>query len=158
MKKQLEIAIIKANSLLLEGCELYWLVSRKQLEFLIKELEISPSPPFAAAARYRETVLPVINLEQYYGVEQSARNGSVKYLVLRSVDEDKELIKLIVETPGTVKLHKLEEGFVAMQIPAMPINNEDILGSYSLGTGKVGIVPDFASMLRRLRLPENKEM
>jgi hypothetical protein len=152
MKKQLEIATIKANSTTFPGCELFWILSRTQLEFIFKEIEIITSPPFAAKARYQGVMLPVINLEKYYGLKEEDQNGLLKYVVVRSVNEKKELVKLIVQTSRTLKIHTLEIGAPSLQSPAFPKNSENVLGMYSLATGKLGVVPDFIGINRSLQL------
>jgi hypothetical protein len=151
MKKQLEIATFKANSPPFQGAELYWLFSRKQLEFVFREVEIFSSPPYVAAARYREIVLPVISLEKYYGLEEKDRLGSPKYLVVRSVDDQKQLVKLIVQMLQPLKIAPLASGPALSRAPSLPQNREDVLGMYSLATGMIGIVPDFAAMNRSLQ-------
>ena len=158
MKKQLEIAIIKANSNTFQGYQLYWLLSRTQLEFLFKEVEIFSSPPFVATAKYQEVMLPVINLEKHYGLEEKDENGSAKYLVVRSVNEKKEMVKLIIQMPKTLKIHKLETAFKSLQSMELPQNSEDVLGMYSLATDKIGVVPNFLGMSRSLQLRGNKDM
>jgi hypothetical protein len=158
MKKQLEIATIKANSANFQGCELYWILSRNQLEFLFKEIEIFSSPPFVATAKYKEAMLPVINLEKYYGLEEKDLSGASKYLVIRSVNEEKELVKFIVQTSQTLKIHKLESEFESLQFPTLPQNSKDVLGMYSLATGKVGVVPNFVGMSRSLQLRGNQDL
>ncbi len=158
MKKQLEIATIKANSDNLQGFELYWLLSRKQLEFLFKEIEVFSSPNFVATAKYQETMLPVINLEKYYGLEENEPSGSIKYLVIRSVNEEKEMVKLIIQTSQTLKIHKLESGFDSLQFPILPKNSKDVLGMYALATGQVGIVPNFVGMSRSPELRGDQDL
>lgn len=151
MKKQLEIATIKANITTFLGCELFWLLSRTQLEFLLKELEISSSPPFAAKARYQGVMLPVISLEKHYGLKEIDQKSPLKYLVVKSVNEKKELEKIIVQTPQTLKIQTLE-GISSMQAPALPRKSENVLGMYSLAPGKLGIVPDFTGIIHSLQL------
>jgi hypothetical protein len=151
MKKQLEIATIKANTTTFLGGELFWILSRNQLEFLFKEIEISSSPPFAAKARYQGVMLPVISLEKHYGLKEIDQDSSLKYLVVRSVNEKKELEKVIVQTPRTLKIQTLE-GFSSLQAPALPRNSENVLGMYSFEPGKLGIVPDFTGIIRSLQL------
>jgi len=158
MKTQLEIATIKANIASFQGCELYWLISRSQLEFLFKELEICSSPPFAAAAKYQELMLPVINLERFYGLVEQKRNGPPKYLVVKSVNDQKELVKVIVETPQPLKIHKLATGPKPLPLPSLPQNSEDVLGMYGFAEGKLGIVPNFAEMSRSLQLNGNQDI
>jgi hypothetical protein len=156
MKKKLQIATIKANNVTFQGCELYWIFSRNHLEFLFRELEIFSSPSLVATAKYQEVMLPVINLEKYYGLAQKVQNGAPKYLVVRSVTEQNELVKLIIQTPQAVKIQALETGFIALQSPpALPKNNNDVLGIYSLATDKIGIVPDFIAMSRSIQLRGN---
>lgn len=158
MKKQLEIATIKVNSTIFQGCELYWLLSRNQLEFLFKEVEIFSSSPFVATAKYKDAMLPVINLEKYFGLEGKDENGPPKYLVVRSVNEKKELVKLIIQTSHTLRINKLDSEFQSLQSPVLPKNSKDILGMYSLATGQIGVVPDFVGMSQSLQLRGNQEL
>jgi hypothetical protein len=151
MKKQLEIATIKANTTTFLGGELFWILSRNQLEFIFKEIEISSSPPFAAKARYQGVMLPVISLEKHYGLKEIDQDSPLKYLVVRSVNEKKELEKVIVQTPRTLKIQTLE-GFSSLQASALPRNSENVLGMYSFEPGRLGIVPDFAGIIRSLQL------
>lgn len=152
MKKQLEIATIKANITTFLGEELFWILSRNQLEFLFKEIEISSSPPFAAKARYQGVMLPVISLEKHYGLKEIDQDSPLKYLVVRSVNGKKELEKIIVQTPGTLKIQTLLEGVSSLQTPSLPQNNENVFGMYSLEPGKLGIVPDFTGIIHSLQL------
>ena len=152
MTKQLEIAIIKANSKTLQGYELYWILSRTQLEFLFKEVEIFSSPPFVATAKYQEVMLPVLNLEKHYGLEEKDDNRLSKYLVVRSVNEKKEMVKLIVQMDQTLKIHKLETEFKSLQSTPLPQNSEDVLGMFSLATDKLGVVPDLIRISRSLQI------
>ncbi len=151
MKKQLEIATIKANNVF-QGCELYWIFSRNQLEFLLREVELFSSPTAVITAKYQEVMLPVINLEKYYGLAEKFKNGPPKYVVVRSVNEKKEMVKLIIQTPQSVKIQTVEEHFTSLQSsPNLPKNSEHVLGMYSLTDGKVGIVPDLVGMSRSIQ-------
>ncbi|MGB3223452.1 MAG: chemotaxis protein CheW [Desulforhopalus sp.] len=151
MKKQLEIATIKANITTFLGGELFWVLSRNQLEFLFKEIEISSSPPFVGKARYQGVMLPVISFEKHYGLKEMDQDSPLKYLVVRSVNEKKELEKIIVQTPRTLKIKTLE-GVSSLQAPALPQNSENVLGIYSLAPGKLGIVPDITRIIQSLQL------
>lgn len=151
MKKQLEVALVKANSPAFHGLEFHWLFSRNQLEFLLREVEIFLSPPLVATAKYQETMLPVVNLEQHYGLAEKDQSGSPKYLVIRSADEKKELIKLIVQTSQTLKIQKLESEWKPSQETVLPKHSEHVLGMYFLAADKLAVVPDFIAMSRSLQ-------
>lgn len=152
MKKQHEIATIKANSATFEGWEIFWILSKNQLEFLFKEIEIFSPPSLFASAKYQEVMLPVINLEKYYGLVEKDVAKLPKYLVVRSVNEKKELVKVIIQTQQTYKIQTLGTGVNSLQSPMLPQNSNDVLGMYFLATGKLGIVPDFAQMSRSIQL------
>ena len=158
MKKQLEIAIIKAHSNTFQGYQLYWILSKNQLEFLFKEVEIFSSPSFVATAKYQEVMLPVINLEKHYGLEEKDEDGPAKYLVVRSVNEKKEMVKFIIRTLQTLKIHKLKTEVKSMQSMELPQNSEDVLAMYSLGIDKLGVVPNFIGIGRSLKVRGNEDM
>lgn len=60
--------MIKANSKPLAGFELYWLLSRSQIEFIFQEMRSVRASSGIAAAHYHNALLPVISLEEYYGL------------------------------------------------------------------------------------------
>jgi chemotaxis signal transduction protein len=152
MEIKLEVATIQANCEILNGYQLYWLVSRNQLEFILQHLEVFRSPSFTATAQYQEVMLPVINLEKHFGLTEKSPGKSSKYLVLRAADANQALIRLIVETPSSPKIQKLEKDSVSSAALALPKNNVDILGIYSLSESALAIVPDIAGISRSLKL------
>lgn len=152
MEIKLEVATMQANCEILDGYQLYWLVSRNQLEFILQHLEVFRSPPFAATAQYQEVMLPVISLEKHFGLTEKSSGKSSKYLVLRAADANQALIRLIVETPSSPKIQKLEKDSTSFTALALPKNNVDILGIYSLSESALAIVPDIAGISRSLKL------
>lgn len=152
MKRQLEIATIKANSTAFHGWEIFWILSKNQLELLFKELDMFSSSPSGDTAKYQDVMLPVINLENYYGLEVYDKSNQAKYLVVRSVNEKKELVKLIVEIPQKYTLQKLTEGLDPLESPVIPQNGENVLGIYSLAPGQLGVVPDFARISQSMQI------
>ncbi len=151
METKLEIAIIQANTPSGKEGRLFWLLSRHQLEFILKDVKVFQSPALAAAAQYRETILPVISLEEHFGMAPEAALRSLKYLVVRAATDEKTLAKLIVATPHGVRLDKLELGFGVASDLMVPRNSSDVLGSYTLPDGGIGLVPDIAAITRALK-------
>ena len=152
MEIKLEVATIQANCDPLNGFELYWLVSRSQLEIILQNIEVFRSPPFVATAEYQEVILPVIGLEKHFGLAENKLEKSMKYLILRAADANHALVRLIVETPFPPKIQKLEKGITTFGALALPKNNVDILGIYSLSATALAIVPDLAGISRSLKL------
>lgn len=152
METKLEVAAVKANAPPLGGLVLYWLFSRNQLEFVLQDIAVIRSPPLADMAQYQEMMLPVINLERHFGLQELATSRSTKYLVIRAVTAEKTLTKTIILAPHSLKIQELRAGFAGSRPLSLPRNTSDILGSYSLPEGGLGIVPDIAGICRQLRL------
>ncbi|MBU1564776.1 MAG: chemotaxis protein CheW [Proteobacteria bacterium] len=146
METKLEVATIKANTPPLGGLELYWLLSRNQLEFILQDITITQSSLQVATAQYQEAMLPVINLEKHFGLPETGLRRSPKYLVIRAATAEKSLVKVIIETPQAVKMQHLEMGRDASRLLALPRNNSDLLGVYAMSDGSLGIVPDIAGI------------
>lgn len=151
METKLEIASIKANTPPLGGLELYWLLSRNQLEFILQDITVVQSPLQITTVQYQEAMLPVVNLEKHFGLPETELRRSPKYLVIRASTAEKELVKVIIETPQAVKMQQLEMGLAASRLLALPRNSSDLLGVYSMRDGSLGIVPDIAGISRSLK-------
>ncbi len=151
--EKLEVATIRANCDQVNGYELYWAVSRNQLEFVLKNIEVFHSPPFVDTAQYREQLLPVVSLEKHFGLAGKESAKSPKYLVLRTANANQDLVRLMIETPVGVKLQKVEQGlFASFGTLTLPKNNMDVLGVYSLSERGLAIVPDIAGISRSLKV------
>jgi len=149
MKTDLEVAIVRAccNS---SDKELYWIVSRSQLEFVVKDLDQADASKSPVMASYQGESLAVVCLEKYFGYVAYKANESPQYMVLRSVDKQNQVRKLIVQSGDSPKFFKLTRSFAALDTFLAPENSEYILGVYSLGKGKIGIVPDIVGIVEKL--------
>lgn len=151
METKLEIAIIQANTPTGKEGRFFWLLSRHQLEFILKDVKVFQSPTLAAAARYKEIILPVISLEEHFGMVVEATQRTLKYLVVCAATDEKTVARLIVATPHGVRLDKLEPGFGVASDLMVPRNDGDLLGRYTLPTGGVGLVPDITAITQSLQ-------
>lgn len=153
METRLEVAIIQASCDPVNDYRLYWTVSRNQLEFILQNIEVFHSPPFVDTAQYQEKMLPVISLEGHFGLVEERLGKTPKYLVVRAVNANQGLVRLIIETQVAVKLQKVEQGLIApFGGLAMPRNNMDILGVFALSEKELAIVPDIAGISRSLKV------
>ncbi len=149
--EKLEVAMIKANSKPLAGFELYWLLSMSQVEFIFQEMRVMRASSGIAAAQYQDALLPVISLEEYYGLPASGPGRPLKYLVVRSVNDDNALVGLILQTPCILKIGQLQAAVAFPEQLSLPDNGGDILGIYFLSNRTLGIVPDLAGISGSLR-------
>ena len=147
MKTDLEVSIVRASCNSADQGELYWIFSRSQLEFVLKDLEQVDTSKSIAMARYQDQNLPVVSLENHYGYAGSAIKQSSKYMVLCAVDKKKDVRRIIAHAADAPKFFKLTRSFAALDTFSAPENSEHILGAYSLGKGKIGIVPDLVGII-----------
>lgn len=150
MRTDLEVTIVRASCNSGEKQELYWIFSRSQLEFVLKELDKVDASKPCVMASYQDVSLPVISLEQHFGYVPYNVKESSKYMVLRAVDEQQQVRKMIVQSRESPKFFKLTRSFVALDRFSAPKSSEHVLGAYSLGKNKVGIVPDVAKICEKL--------
>jgi len=152
MNKILELAVIKADSSLKSGEKLYWLLSRSQVEFVLYDLELTPAEKGQFTAHYRDTILPVVQLEEYYGLPHRKKEENIKnkYVVAGAVDREEALVRIILQTCHHVQLLKLSENMPPSFALALPKRGEDVLGVYSLAEDKVLILPDLVRIAGRM--------
>jgi len=156
METKLEIATIKANTPSFGGVDLCWLISRNQLEFILQDVTVFQSSPLITTAEYQDAILPIINLEQHFGLPEAGPGKASKYLVVRAVTTEKALVKVIIKTPNVLKIQQVEGVFTAPRPLSLPRNNADLMGSYSMPDGSLGLFPDVAGISRSLNWGQNQ--
>ena len=151
MRTDQELALVRAACRKENNQELYWLFSRAQVEFVLKELDLVNTSSGLIMSRYQEMVLPVLSLETYFAVAESSGLPENKFLVIRSVDQNQKLHRLIVQSTFSPQFMKLAGSFNTVGGFTTAENRGHILGAYSLGSDKVGVVPDVVSICQGLR-------
>lgn len=151
MGNQPELATFKANCSSGNGFDLYWIVSRTQIEFILKDIDAFSSPGIATTTQYQGSMLPVIGLETFFGLAIKEAGAALKYIVLRAVNKEQELVRLMVETPYSVKFVKYEGQFRPLQNLKVPKNGSSLLGVYTLEEGRVGMMPDLVAIANSLK-------
>ena len=146
MGADLEVAIVRACCSRAENQELYWMFSRSQLEFVLKELDVVDELTSKMEARYQDMLLPVLSLENYFGFLADTEKMNQKHMVLRAADENRNLRRLIVQSAHSPKFFNLTKSFISLDSFSVPQNSKHMCGAYSLGRGKVGLVPDVISI------------
>ncbi|BCL62405.1 hypothetical protein DGMP_30980 [Desulfomarina profundi] len=152
MKEILELAVIRADCSLKTGEKLFWLLSRSQIEFVLNDLELIPAENGQFTAHYRDTILPVVQLEEYYGLPGRKKEEKIKnkYVVAGAVDREEALVRIILQTCHHVQLLKLSENMPPSFSLPLPKRGEDILGVYSLAEDKILILPDLVRIAGRM--------
>ena len=144
-----EIALVRARTNSEQGEKVYWIFSRAQIEFVLKELDHEASASGQTVARYQDITLPVLSLEKHYGMGEEAEKSS-KYLVLRAVDKSGKLQRLIVACGASPQFLVPDSGVTDTTDFSLLANPEDVLGIYRLGGEKIGVVPDIARICAEL--------
>lgn len=100
-----------------------------------------------AQARYLDEKLPVINLEQYYGINDSDNNRAQYYLVVQVARADASIGKVIIPSRYPARIRKLDFETVSADKKELFTNSDDILGLFFSDEKETLVAPDIAAIL-----------
>jgi hypothetical protein len=149
-----EVALIKANTAPVDDWNIYWLISKKQIEYLLTDiagLPPSAEQPDLQRAQYQEEFLPVLSLEKYYGLEEPSPVSGYRYIVTKSPALQGEISRAIVRFAHPVRVRKLTFEAVPAQYTGLKKNEDTILGAYTLPDNQLVIIPDLAAVVGKPR-------
>jgi hypothetical protein len=150
MRKILKLAVIRASCSLKTGKQLYWLLSRNQVEFVLYDLEVVAAGGGRFTANYLNIELPVVRLEAYYGLPGLKQKGKYKYIVASAVNRKGELVRVILQISYPVQLLKVAEESPSPFSLELPERGKDVLGIYSFAENRVMIMPDLVRIAERM--------
>jgi hypothetical protein len=150
IEKQPEIAIFQANTLSVEGWNIYWVLSKIQIEYILHD--ITPLPPNAEQphlerTQYLEETLPVLSLEKYYGLQELPTRSTYGYIVAKIPMPSGDMQKAVLRTNNPIRIRKLTFNAAEAKYTGLPEHSEDILGAFTLPENQLIVVPDIASIL-----------
>lgn len=158
MDKNLKIIVVKSKASLGGGGRLFWLFSKKQLELVLKEIDRIPTVASAgfceAAIAWQDEVLPVVNLEKYFGISGISRPSPTKHLILRGASREAREVKasmLAIPVFTDVKTGALTFTGRSIHPAILKENGTDILGAWELSGGKIVVIPDICKIAARGR-------
>lgn len=154
MAKKSEIIVIPIDASAAQGWNVFWAVSKAQVDIILHEItEVSldnRSEFHMTSAEWQDKTLPVISLENYFGLSQSVSHSNGKYVVAKSVDSKGQVIRLMVYATGNIRLQSVDFSCFPATASVLPKRREDALGVYSLQGRNVLIVPDLVKIFESL--------
>lgn len=145
-----EIAVIQADAAQLQGRMLHWVLSRKQIVYVLQEIEETKTADADFnRARYLDEQLPVINLEQYFGIGNSDYGPAAYYLVVRAAKADGTITKAIIPSRYPARIRKLDFETVPVEKNDLFKNKENISGLFLSGDTDSLAAPDIAAIIER---------
>lgn len=148
-----EIAMIQANCRPMDGWQIHWLISRKQIEYLLTDIvSLPPSveQPHLERAQYLEQSLPVIHLENHFGLVQDSPPASFRYLVSKCVTRDKKIMRAMLKICHPVRMRKLSFHSTPTIHSTIPSNEHHILGAFTMPDNQLVIIPDIFAIVDTL--------
>jgi len=156
-----EVALIMADLPIVKGWQIHWLLSKKQIEYILTDITALPPSaenPRLQRAQYQEAVLPVFSLEQHFGFKaQTSSPGRLSYIVTKSPAPDGRLVKAILRVNHPVRVRKLNFNSNPAQRPMVGKNSAHVLGAFTLPENLLVIIPDLAAIIARAVQGEARE-
>lgn len=148
-----EILLFSADVLPVQGWHISWAISKKQLDMVLHNIVEQPVAPENATvlstARWQNTTLPVISLEQHFGLHLDQPKEAPKYLVakgLRPLGDKQEVVRLILRTAGNITVRKPDFSCFQVSPDMLPENSHHTLAVYALVGRSILIVPDLSKI------------
>lgn len=151
------IVVKSAGSISGQGT-LYWMFSRKQLEMVLREIDsVSVGPAAGDSCRgimaWQDELLPVVCLEQYYGLVKAVPAIPQKHLVLKAAAQRGDAVSvsmLVMPVYTDLQLGSVSGGGRAVEPDFLRMNGSDILGAFELSAQKFVVLPDICRIAERL--------
>lgn len=150
VEKTSEIALIEANCEPIDGWQIYWILSKTQIEYMLTDIATLPlnhNQTGLLKAQYQDEVLYVLNLESYYGLSALSSSTSDRYLVTKYPASDNRLIRAILKLSNPVRLRKIDTDTQNSEVAILKSNADQILGAFELQEKQIGIIPDIEAIL-----------
>lgn len=147
-----EVALIEANTLPISGRVVHWLLSRKQVIYILRELGMTQKIPGRTRfpqATYLEEMLPVVDLETYFGLSVKDNSVEKHYLIARAPKADGTLGRVIIPTSHPVRIRKAGFEAIAAGETGLTDNSQDILGAFVLASNDLVILPDLTAIIAK---------
>ncbi|THB76855.1 MAG: hypothetical protein D6B25_08570 [Desulfobulbaceae bacterium] len=154
MTDQIETALFKANVLPVRGRQIFWLISKTQLEHVVTDAEVvqSPSghPHVQGIAHWQGLSIPVIDLEKFYNFKLlkdvvPQKRALVKTLVEQNSDT---VQRFLVNIPYDIRLVVLSEECKPARVTQEELDKRGLLGVYEWEKDKLLLVPDLSRIAR----------
>lgn len=145
-----EVAMIQADCNPVDGWQIHWLISRKQIEYLLTDIVSLPPndvQPQFERAQYLEQSLPVIHLEEYYGLARTSPQPGYRYLVTKFAAKNHSMLRAILKIHHPVRMRKLTFNSVPCSTSPTPKNGEHLLGAYTLPDNQIILIPDLFALV-----------
>jgi chemotaxis signal transduction protein len=97
-------------------------------------------------------VLPVLSLEQYFGLqEEPSRSEGYKYVVTKTPVGEDTIARTILRFSHPIRIRKLIFNATEARHTGLLVNSGDILGAFTLPENQLLIVPDVAKIHQNVR-------
>lgn len=153
-----DVAIFKANTKPIRNKEVHWLISKSQLEHVVKEIAINPIPfsqkYIYGIAAWQGLVLPVVRLESFFNFRRSQPDTSNMKLVVKTAvqGENGLAARLMLEAPFDIKVRSVNaEDCTPAGISAKELEIRGLKGVFEWEQDKLLLIPDLDRIARGRR-------
>ena len=153
-----EVVVFRANIVPIKNKDVYWLISKSQLEHVVRETRINPLPfsqkYISGIAAWQGLVLPVVSLESFFNFRKDQPIASDKKLVVKTAvqGEDGLAARLMLDAPIDIKVRSVNADDCAPAgISTKEMETRGLKGVFEWEQDKLLLIPDLDRIARGRR-------
>ena len=160
MEKHLDIAVYQANMEPVKGKQLYWVLSRKQVEHIVGDLEKTATKDQAAHVsgffNWQGLNLPVVNLEKFSRLSKRQVGENIRGIVVKTSVQAEQGVaaRVILETTHRLNMIQVSSTLEPAPIRRDELASRNLKGLYMWEEDKLLAVPNLEEIISR-SLPDS---
>lgn len=149
MSNTREIVLIKAAVQPIRRREVFWILSKSQIEHVVQDLPIVPVPfsprYLRGVAAWQGLVLPVVSLERYFGFKSVQGSTAVKrHAIVKSTTSatPTTITRLLIDVAYDLRIRPSITDCVPIRIANEELAARGLQGVYEWGADSLLLLPD----------------
>ena len=153
MEKHLEIAVYQANIEPVKGKQLYWVLSRQQVEHVVGDLEKTKTEDQAAHVsgffNWQGLNLPIVSLEKFSRLRKGHLSKNSRGIVVKTSVQAEQGVaaRVILETTHRLNMIQVSSTLKPAPIRRDELASRNLKGLYIWEEDKLLAVPNFNKII-----------
>lgn len=152
MNKTREVILIKADVKKIRKRDVFWVLSRTQIEHVVQDIDVCPvpfAPPYIrGVAAWQNMVLPVLSLERFFGFSPVGAGTVKRRIVVKTVadSEPRTVKRLLIDNVHEVRVRPLTGPCMPVRMSGDQSVVRGLGGAFEWDVDKLLLLPELSLM------------